>query len=218
MKTPHLKKVYDGQTVLELPPLELAPGRIYGVIGPNGSGKSTLAKILGGAVTNDITGRTLPKSVLVGYMPQKSYAFRMSVKANICLGGGDETRAKELMDALGIGHLANRRANLLSGGETARMALARLLMLEHDLLILDEPTASMDMESTMLAEALTVAYCKERRCPVLLVTHSLQQARRIAQEAWFLQKGRLVEAGPAAQVLYEPKHPDTRKFLEFFGS
>ena len=122
------------------------------------------------------------------------------------------------MDALGIGHLANRRANLLSGGETARMALARLLMLEHDLLILDEPTASMDMESTMLAEALTVSYCKQRCCPVLLVTHSLQQARRIAQEALYLQKGRLVEAGPAARVLYEPKHPDTRKFLEFFGS
>lgn len=218
MNTAPMEKTYDGRRVLALPALEFLPSRLYAVIGPNGSGKSTMAKILAGTVTNDRHGRALPNTVSVGYMPQRSYAFRMSTRANICLGSRDEKRAEALMRALGISPLAKQRATRLSGGEMARMALARLLMMDHDLLVLDEPTASMDMEATMLAEALMVSYCRERGCPVLLVTHSLQQARRVAKEALFLQGGQLVESGPASRVLCDPTHPDTRRFLEFFGS
>ena len=150
-------------------------------------------------------------------MPQKNYAFRMKTQKNILLAGSDTDRANRLMKALQIDHLADKRADRLSGGETARMALARLMMKRFDLVILDEPTAAMDMETTGLAEQLILEYVKETGCTLILVTHSLQQARRVADEALFFRKGALLEAGPAAQVLFSPKNPETTRFLEFYG-
>ena len=123
----------------------------------------------------------------------------------------------ELLEQLGIAHLASRKAGKLSGGETARMALARMAMKPYDLLILDEPTAAMDVESTLLAEEMMRRMVAESGCTMLLVTHSLQQARRVAGEALYLQKGQLVEAGPAGKLLYAPEEEDTRRFLQFYG-
>ncbi len=217
MRTVPLKKTYDGHTVLDVPELELTPGRLCAVVGANGSGKTTLARILAGILPADDRVRPLPPGVRVGYMPQKSYAFRMTTLGNVRLTARDDDRALALMKELGIDHLSRERATLLSGGETARMALCRLLMVRRDLLILDEPTASMDMEATTLTEELLCRICREENCAVMLVTHSLQQARRIADEALFLHKGRLLESGEAKQVLYEPKAPETRQFLEFYG-
>ena len=121
------------------------------------------------------------------------------------------------MDALQIRHLEHKRADRLSGGETARMALARLMMKSYDLVVLDEPTAAMDMETTLLSEKLIVSYVQETGCALVLVTHSLQQARRIADEVWYFHKGKLLEFGPQEQVLYTPKQPETKQFLEFYG-
>ena len=144
MKIAAFSKTYEGRKVLDFPGMELQKGRIYAVIGANGSGKSTFAKILSGILTADqkvihFCGEN------VGYMPQKNYAYRMSTKANILLNGKDEAHANALMDAIQLRHLENKRADKLSGGETARMALARLMMKPYDLVILDEPTAAMDM-------------------------------------------------------------------------
>ena len=125
--------------------------------------------------------------------------------------------AEALMEALGLTPLAGRRADGLSGGETARMALARVLMRPCGLLILDEPTASMDMEAAILAERLVAAYREETGCAVLLITHDLQQARRMADEALFFCGGQLWESGPAERVLFAPERPETGKFLEFYG-
>ena len=121
------------------------------------------------------------------------------------------------MDALQIRHLENKRANYLSGGEPARMALARLMMKAYEVVILDEPTAAMDMETTILSENLIVDYVRETGCTLILVTHSLQQARRIANEVLYFHKGELLESGPKEQVLYEPQKAETRGFLEFYG-
>jgi len=150
-------------------------------------------------------------------MPQKNYAFRMSTEANLLLNGKDEARAQQLMDALQLRHLADKRADRLSGGETARMALCRLMMRSYELVILDEPTAAMDMETTLLAEELITAYVRESGCALLLVTHSLQQARRLAQEAMYFHRGKLIEAGSAETVLNTPAEELTRKFLDFYG-
>ena len=140
MKIEAFSKTYEGRQVLDFPGMEVQPGKIYAIIGANGSGKSTFAKILSGILLADRRGkRTDGKSI--GYMPQKNYAFRMSTKANILLGGKDESRANALMDAIQIRHLENKRADRLSGGETARMALVRLMMGKYDLAILDEPTS-----------------------------------------------------------------------------
>ena len=217
MKISHFTKTYGSRRVLDVPELELKQGSIYAVIGANGSGKSTMARILAGALPADDGGSPLEKGVSVGYMPQKSYAFRMTAEKNILLRGGDEKRAKELMQRLGIQGLAKNRADRLSGGETARMALARLMMGKYDLVILDEPTAPMDMESTALSEELIRDYCKETGCTLLLVTHSMRQARRLGDEAIFLQAGEIWEHGPVEKVLFSPEREETARFLDFYG-
>ena len=216
MKIASFSKTYGDRTVLDFPGAQLEPGKIYAVIGANGSGKSTFAKILAGVLQADRKGRFTDGRV-VGYMPQKNYAFRMSTRANILLNGTDEARAERLMEQLQLRPLAEKRADRLSGGETARMALARLMMHRYDLVILDEPTAAMDMETTILSENLIVDYVRETGCAMILVTHSLQQARRIAREVLYFHKGRLLEAGPAERVLYQPEREETRQFLDFYG-
>ena len=216
MKISAFSKTYEGRTVLDFPGLELESGKIYAVIGANGSGKSTFAKILAGVLPADRRGKWLDGGS-VGYMPQKNYAFRMSTKANILLNGSDEKRADKLMEAIQIHHLASKRADRLSGGETARMALVRLMMKSYDLVILDEPTAAMDMETTILSENLIADYVRETGCAMILVTHSLQQARRIAHQVLYFHKGKLLEYGPKEQVLYEPQMAETKGFLEFYG-
>ena len=217
MKLTPFTKSYEGRKVLDFCGIELPEGKVCAVIGSNGSGKSTMAKVLSGVAKSDSGLSPLPHSIKVGYMPQKSFAFRMSTLANVRLSGGSEAEAKRLMERLQIAPLATHRAKRLSGGETARMALARLLMQKFDLLILDEPTASMDMESTALTEEVVTEYCRTTGCTVLWVTHSLQQARRMADFALFMSGGILCESGPASKLLFEPKNEETKKFLDFYG-
>ena len=216
MKISAFSKTYEGRTVLDFPGMEVAPGTITAVIGANGSGKSTFAKILSGVLKPDRRG-PLSDAKTVGFMPQKNYAFRMTTKANILLNGPDEARADRLMEAIQLTELSSKRADKLSGGETARMALVRLMMRAYDLVILDEPTAAMDMETTLLSEKLIVEYVRETGCALILVTHSLQQARRIADEVWYFHKGSLLEAGAKEQVLDTPERAETKQFLEFYG-
>lgn len=239
MKTYSFSKTYNNTLVLDVPELVFQPGKIYCIIGPNGSGKSTFAKILAGVLPSDqktnpfyindaealrtkmlsqtILSPSKNKFVSVGYMPQKNYAFRMSTSANILLGNPDSARAAALMEALQISHLADKRADHLSGGETARMALARLMMKEFDLAIMDEPTAAMDMETSSLSEKLILDYNRNSGCVLILITHSLQQAKRIADEILFFHKGQLLESGPKEQILSSPSHVKTRQFLDFYG-
>ena len=216
MKTIAFSKTYSKRVVLNLPELELPEGQITAVIGPNGSGKSTLAKILAGIERADEKSPVL-SGLSVGYLPQKSFPFRMSTEKNILTNGSDRARAARLMKALELEGLAGQSAKKLSGGETARMALARLLMRQYDLLILDEPTSAMDMESTLASEGLISDYCREAGCAVLLITHSIQQARRIAQQLLFLREGELIEQGETEPVLSAPTRAETKQFLEFYG-
>ena len=216
MKIGAFTKTYGKKTALRFPDFELAEGKITAVIGANGSGKSTLAKVLAGIEPSDRGTRPLA-GVSVGYLPQRNYGFRMSVLGNLLLNGGDRALAARRMEALKIEDLARARADRLSGGETARMALARLLMRPYGLLILDEPTAAMDRESTLLAEKLIREYVRETGCALLLVTHSLQQARRMADLVLFLSGGSLVESGPLEKILSDPDRAETRQFLEFYG-
>ena len=217
MRVEAFSKTYDGHKVLDFEGMELEPGKIYAVIGANGSGKSTFAKCIAGIVTADKKGPILEKKKTVGYMPQKSYAFSMTVEKNIGLGGSDTVRRQKLMEQLQITHLANKKGNRLSGGETARMALARVMMKSFDVMILDEPTAAMDIETSLLSEQLIMDYCKGTNCALILVTHSLQQAKRVADQVLYFYKGKLMESGEKEKVLNAPEKPETKRFIEFYG-
>ena len=216
MNVPAFSKTYDGVKVLNFPGMSFEKGRIYAILGANGSGKSTFAKILSGMLPSD-QKKTVRLGSGLGYLPQKNYAFRMSVRDNLMLNGTDATRADALLDALQIRHLQHKKADRLSGGETARMALARIMMKSYNVLILDEPTAAMDIETTILSEKLIQQYVQETGCTLLMITHSLQQAKRIADELLFFHEGMLLEHGAKENLLTSPQTKELRQFLEFYG-
>lgn len=211
-----LRKSYNGRCVLELDDLSLEKGKIYAVIGANGSGKSTLAKLTAGMIEPD-GGRTEKQGISIGYMPQRSFAFRMSLRKNMLINGDDPERAQELLGALKLEHLSEAKAKRLSGGETARMALARLLMRDYELIVLDEPSSAMDIESTLLAEKLIRDYRDRTGCAVLIVTHAINQAERIADEVLFLSEGKLIERGSPEKLIRHPENEITRRFIEFYS-
>lgn len=216
MNVPAFSKTYDGVKVLNFPGMSFEKGRIYAILGANGSGKSTFAKILSGMLLSD-QKKTVRLGSGLGYLPQKNYAFRMSVRDNLMLNGTDAARADALLDALQIRHLQHKKADRLSGGETARMALARIMMKSYNVLILDEPTAVMDIETTILSEKMIQQYVQETGCTLLMITHSLQQAKRIADELLFFHEGMLLEHGAKENLLTSPQTKELRQFLEFYG-
>ena len=210
-----LHKTYNGRRVLDVDSLELQKGRVYAVVGANGSGKSTLARLCAGVIKAD--GGYVKSDVHIGYLPQKSYAFRMSTRRNLRINGSDREREEHLLRELKINGLASARANKLSGGETARMALARLLMREYELLILDEPGSAMDIEATLLSEKLITDYRDRTGCAVLIVTHSLAQAQRMSDEVIFLSGGVIAEQGSPEAIIGSPQNEKTREFIEFYS-
>lgn len=215
-------KSYHGRTVLNFPAFSFEPSHIYAVIGSNGSGKSTFARVLAGIEKADSATRPLSSSVNIGYLPQKPYAFHMILRKNILLNkeknsSGNETRAEELIRAFELTALAEKNGSSLSGGETARMALARLMMKEYSLLILDEPTAAIDMNNTLRAEQVIREYTHRTKASVLLITHSLKQALRLSDTVLYLENGNLIEQGGTAAVLNEPSTVELRRFLDFYS-
>lgn len=221
MKIHDLSKSYEGKEVLHVEEFTFLPGKIYAAIGANGSGKSTLARLLAGVLPPDGGGIEHDPAESLGYLPQKSYPFCLSVLQNVLLpvSSTPENRQKALclLDSLGIRSLAGQKANRLSGGETARMALARVMMRDYRFLILDEPTAAMDREATLLAEQAIRAYQQRLGGTVLLITHSIRQAERLAGEVLFFRQGALWESGSAAEVLSTPQRPETQEFLDFYS-
>lgn len=226
MKISNLNKSYSSKSVLNVEEFDFIPGKIYAVIGANGSGKSTFLKVLSGIIKSDTKGITLKsgvdKDIKLCYMPQKNYAFKTSTLKNVLLTSKnpkeDTPRAIELMKEMKIDHLAKQQASKLSGGETARMALCRMVMSGASIVLLDEPTAAMDIESTLMSEDLIRKYNKTNGATVIMVTHSVNQARRIADEVIFMKDGKIVESGSTSTVLSSPQSNATKEFLEFFSA
>ena len=215
MKITGLRKSYDGKTVLNIEALELEKGLIYAVIGANGCGKSTMAKLISGVLKSD-DKIGFSEKVSIGYLPQKPYGFNMSLEKNMNIAGTDTARRDELLSLLKIDELKNENAKKLSGGELSRMALARVMMRDCDLLILDEPTASMDVESTLLAEDAVRAYVERTGATVIVITHELNEAKRLSDRVIYLEKGELVEIGERDKALSSPADERTRRYIEFY--
>jgi tungstate transport system ATP-binding protein len=198
-------------TLLDRLSLTLAAGGPTVVIGPNGAGKTTLLRVAMGLLS-PTAGRIVregdPRRAIVFQRPTM---LRRSASANIRYAGADERRMRELLSLVGLEHAAQRPARRLSSGEQQRLALARAMARDPAVLLLDEPTASLDPAATKAMEDLirTVS----RGIKVVMSTHDLGEARRLAGEVVLLHRGRLVEAGPARGFFEAPHTDEARKFI-----
>ncbi|BDG15325.1 ATP-binding cassette domain-containing protein [Thermus brockianus] len=207
-----------GEFRLEVERLEVCPGEILAVLGPSGSGKTTLLRLLAGLLRPD-GGRV--EGGRAAYLPQTPPLLRRSVLENAAFGlrlrgvARREAwrRAEALLARVGLAEKARQPAHRLSGGEAVRLALARTLLVEPEVLLLDEPTASLDPANAAQVEALLREAAQEGRA-VVLATHDLFQAKRLAQRVVFLYLGRVVEEGEAGRFFQSPKDPRSRAFLE----
>ena len=207
------------------------PGQVNVILGPNGAGKSTLLRLLGlldrpgsGEIIYD--GRRL--SVMshgertamrrrCGFVFQAPLLLSASVEANLRFGARlrslavDNEAVFRVLATTGLAGKERQEARLLSGGEKQRLQLARVLLLDPDFYLLDEPTANLDPLSVKNIEAAIARLAREGRT-VILATHNLTQARLLAGRIVFLQAGRLVQSGSADEVLSRPLSLDIAEF------
>ncbi len=218
-----LEKRYGDRAVLRLDRLELCPGCSYALIGPNGAGKSTFLRIVAGQLA-PTTGAVISRARNVGYLPQNGYVFGFSVRKNVSLaveaagfvGSERDRRVEAALETVGMREFSRARGSELSGGEAQRVALARMVAVPHDLVLLDEPTASMDVRGTRLVEQALADYATDAHCTVVVSTHAPSQALRIAQEGIMLCEGAVVESGPIEDVVRSPKSDQGREFLAYW--
>lgn len=225
-----LVKRYGERAVLDVNSISLESGCSYALVGPNGCGKTTLLRMLAGVEPPtsgaiDVTGGVARDSLVVGHMPQKSYVFGFTVFRNVAMAlessalskGEVEERVNGALAAVGMLDMAQLRGSVLSGGEAQRVALARMLVQDLDVLLLDEPTASMDIAATMFVEEALAAYRERTSCLMLVATHAPSQARRISDRIVMLSAGRVVESGSTNRVLDGPASEEGRAFLSYWA-
>lgn len=203
--------------------LELRLGGATIVMGPNGSGKTTLLRLSAGLLAPDagtITFARRPRapSGSISILFQKPVMLRRSTAANITYAleaagkPSSPSDVQRLLDLARISALADRPARKLSGGEQQRLALARALAREPQILLLDEPTASLDPAATKLVEEI-IARVAASGVKIVMSTHDLGQARRLASDVVFLAKGRMFEHAPAERFFTSPASDEARRFL-----
>ncbi|MCL4367799.1 MAG: ATP-binding cassette domain-containing protein [Actinobacteria bacterium] len=224
-----VQKRYSQRLVLNLPRLEVAQGEILALIGPSGAGKTTLLRLLlflegPSAGTIQFNGMPVPGSPplalrrRLGAMFQRTILLDLSVRDNVTFGlrlrGRQEPTQKieDLLERLGLRSLAAERARTLSGGEAQRVALARALAIDASVLLLDEPTANLDPYNVLLIEDM-IREQRSRGVTIILATHNIFQARRLADRAVLLLEGNLIETGPPEALFTRPQDPRTRAFI-----
>jgi tungstate transport system ATP-binding protein len=216
-----------GQTLLDGLDLALDRTETTVIMGPNGAGKSLLLRLLHGLLTPTAgevrwNGRAPDRAVRrrQAMVFQKPVLLRRSVLANLTYAlsvhgvvrGEQRVRAQEALAEAGLERLARRPARVLSGGEQQRLALARAWATRPEVLFLDEPTANLDPAGAHAVECMVTAI-KDRGTKIVLTTHDLGQARRLADEVVFLHRGRLVERSPAQTFFDQPQSEQARAFL-----
>jgi tungstate transport system ATP-binding protein len=215
------KRVIDGVD------LTIDSRLITAILGPNGAGKSVLLRLMHGLIVptkgeilwaGSRMDRLMTRRQAMVF--QRPVLLRRSVAANISHAlalrgverGSRAIRVDEALKLAGLERHASTPARVLSGGEQQRLCLARALSLEPDVLFLDEPTSSLDPASTMAIERLLLD-AQRRGIKVILVTHDVGQARRLAHDVIFLHHGRAVEHQEAESFFAEPRSEGAQSFL-----
>ncbi len=213
----------------------VAEGEVVCIIGPSGSGKSTLLRCMNG-LEEATSGRVRVHGVEVhdhgtnldlvrreiGMVFQRFNLFpHKTVLENITLAPGllrrlsaaeSRDRAEALLTKVGVLEKRDAYPNQLSGGQQQRVAIARALAMQPRIMLFDEPTSSLDPE--MVGEVLAVMQAlAEEGMTMVVVTHEMGFARRVADKVWFLDEGRLLEEGTPAVLFEQPRQDRTRQFL-----
>ena len=213
IETHTLFKNYDGRDVIRDVSFSIRSGEIFGIIGPSGSGKSTLLRLLdlieqptGGRLTIFGTDALVPDAKFplrrrMALLSQKPVIFSRSVSDNIALGMEYRRKTKpeiskavtETLDAVGLAGYGKRSARTLSGGEGQRMALARAVVTEPEILFLDEPTTNLD--------------------PVVICTHDMIQGQRLAHRIGVIMDGALPQVGTTKEIFHQPTTTNIARFV-----
>jgi tungstate transport system ATP-binding protein len=225
-------KEYNGRRVLSVERLEIRRGEIFALVGPSGAGKSTLLRLLNfleppasGSIrflgaefgASQLVPLQLRRRVTTVF--QRPILLNRSVWANASFGlrlhgRRDVTRRVEMaLEQVGLKGLARQQARTLSGGEAQRVALARAMVLQPDVLLLDEPTANLDPYNVGLIEDIVRSLNRERGTTLVLVTHNVFQARRLADRVALLLEGRIVEVADVESFFQSPRDPRTSAFV-----
>jgi tungstate transport system ATP-binding protein len=216
-----------GRRILDGIDIEIGGTGTLVLIGPNGAGKSLLVRVLAGLIAptaGEVTWagaapdrRRAPR---IGFVFQRPVLLRRSALANIeyalAVAGVARPergrRAQAALERARLAHLAHSPARVLSGGEQQLLSIARALATGPDILILDEPTSNLDPSATTAIEGL-IGAVRSEGTRVVLITHDLGQARRLADEVAFLHHGRIIERTPSVAFLAQPTTAEAQAFM-----
>ena len=213
-----LTKRYGETLAVDQLGFALAPGRTLGLLGGNGAGKTTtIAMLLGLLIPTagsiQVLGRDMARDRFAALArmnfssPYVSLPARLSVAENLRVYGhlygvrGLEARIRELAAQLDLGPLLNRAAGELSAGQKTRVALAKSLINRPDVLLLDEPTASLDPDTGDMVRGWLERYRAESGCTILLASHNMAEVERMCDEVLMLKQGRAVDRGTPGELL-----------------
>jgi tungstate transport system ATP-binding protein len=229
-----LAKSFGARVVLGGIDLRMDPGEIFAIVGPSGAGKTTLLRCVdfllrpetGTIRYDDATAPAEPAALIalrrrIGMVAQNPFLFRGTAAYNVSFGlcvrdveGPELTRrTREALEGVGMSDLADARASVLSAGEAQRVAFARAAVVRPDLLLLDEFTVNLDPANVNILEGAVRGYNRSTGATVVLVTHNMFQAKRLAGRVALLLDGRIVEVGPVQEFFESPKDPRTRAFV-----
>ena len=211
----NLIKTYDHRTVLNLERLSLEKNKVLGLLGPNGAGKTTLLEIMAFLIrptagdlwfkkkrVNFTKGKLMNLRRQVVLIQQQPLLFTTTVFKNVAYPlkirkiprAKRESIVKELLDLVGMGMFMNANAHKLSGGETHRVAIAQALACFPEVILMDEPTASVDVENQINIERIIKEINREKGISVIFTTHDMIQASRLADETLFLYEGKVTQS------------------------
>jgi tungstate transport system ATP-binding protein len=227
-----VSRSYGQRLVIDSCSLEIRRGEVFAIVGPSGAGKSTLLRLLNfieppskgtiefeGVTLGPLNSPPLPLLRKVTMVFQRPMLLERSVLENLIYGltlRGVRTplpRAQKALEEVGLANCANQRARSLSGGEAQRVALARAMVLQPEVLLLDEPTANLDPYNVGLIETIARRINQEHHTTLVLVTHNVFQARRLATRVAFMLEGKVIEVADAEPFFNAPTDPRTAAFV-----